>query len=93
MFEVLFQQNVKFILPPQENPFRAMTHYQGEDSQGVNGKNVWCCANTHLYAFQGWMDTSKGLSRKQIRERLKSEEGQMLIKECQLYAEMGGPQK
>lgn len=86
VFEVLFEKNVKYVLPPQENPFRAMTHYQGEDSQGVNGKNVWCCANTHLYAFQGWSDIAKGLSRKQIREKLKGNEGQMLIQECQLYA-------
>lgn len=30
VFEVVFQQKVKFTLPPEDNPFRAMTHYQGE---------------------------------------------------------------
>ena len=52
MFDVLFEQKIKMIMPPEENPFRAMTHYTGEDdNKSVNSKNVWCCANTHIYGF------------------------------------------
>jgi len=27
VLEVLFEKKIKMILPPDENPFRAMTHY------------------------------------------------------------------
>jgi hypothetical protein len=53
VFEVLFENKIKMILPPDENPFRAMTHYQGEEDKSIlkNGNKIWCCANTHLYGF------------------------------------------
>lgn len=90
VFKVLFEEKVKMILPPEENPFRAMTHYQGEGA----GSNVWCCANTHLYGFQGWLDPVGGkLTSAQIRQNLKSETGQKLVMECRLWAELGGVKK
>ena len=53
------------ILAPEDNPFRAMTHYEGEEDKSKlkNGNKVWCCANTHLYGFQGWInpDNDKGM--------------------------------
>ena len=55
VFEVLFEGKVKYILPAEENPFRAMTHYQSNEKvSATEEQNVWCCANTHMYGFQGW---------------------------------------
>ena len=48
VFEIIFEGKVKFIMAPEDNPFRAMTHYQGE---GDAGKDVWFCANHSMYGF------------------------------------------
>ncbi len=35
-----------------------MTHYQGEEDKSIlkNGYKIWCCANTHIYGIQGWIN-------------------------------------
>ena len=74
VFENIFDKKVKMILAPEQNPFRAVTHYSDEASQN----NIWCCANTHMYGMQGWAD--KPMTRKDMKEKLASVAGEYCLK-------------
>jgi hypothetical protein len=93
VFQIIFEGKVKFMMAPDDNPFKAMTNYQGE---GPEGKNVWFCANHSMYGFQGWLkpdDKSQVLTHKQVRQNIKKESGQNLVKELHHCAMVGGPPK
>lgn len=64
VLEVIFEGKIKQVLQPEHNPFRAATHYTNEDSGKPNGQNVWCCANTHNYGLQGWVNKDDKLTRR-----------------------------
>jgi hypothetical protein len=55
-------------MQPQENPFRAVTHYV-EDGRK---EGSWSCASTHMYGLKGWKNPSDKVTAKDIREFFKS---------------------
>lgn len=64
---MIFENKVEYIIKPQENPFRAATHYHEEGKKETS----WSCSNTHFYGLKGWKDHNDKLGVKQVRDNLK----------------------
>eukprot|EP00347_Sterkiella_histriomuscorum_P009367 403341486 len=88
VFQVIFEGKVNYVLEPQENPFRAATHYHEEGKKETS----WSCSNTHFYGIKGWKDQNDKLTVKQVRENLKSQKGKGLLQELLFYLNQGGQQ-
>jgi len=71
----------KYLIEPQENPYRALTHYHEEGKKETS----WSCSSTHYYALQGWNEGGK-VTAKEVREYIRSPEGKQLLSELSLYA-------
>eukprot|EP00347_Sterkiella_histriomuscorum_P021824 403332639 len=88
VFQVIFEGKVNYVFEPQENPFRAATHYHEEGKKETS----WSCSNTHFYGIKGWKDQNDKLTVKQVRENLKSQKGKGLLQELLFYLNQGGQQ-
>ena len=53
VLETIFENKVNFVIEPQQNPFRAVTHYHEEGKKETS----WSCSSTHLYCIKGWKET------------------------------------
>ena len=87
VFDKVFQGRVNYFMQPQENPFRAVTHYTAEGRK----EGSWSCGQTHLYGLQGWKEGSTPLTWREIKEYLNSTQGKMTLTECLMYARQGAP--
>ena len=86
VFEVIFEGKANIFLEPQENPFRAVTHYHEEGKKETS----WSCSSTSFYGIKGWKEEVKALTAKEMREKLKTNTVKNLINELLFYANTGG---
>ena len=77
------------MLEPMANPFKAVTRYTNSTNPGKGTCN-WCCANVHIYGFQGWdKNAGEPLYAKEIKANLASDKGKGLLQELLIYCNSG----
>lgn len=74
VLETIFDDRIRFIIEPQENPFRAVTYYHEEGKR----EQSWSCSSTHLYGIQGWKEDDIKMGVKEVRENLKGKGNALL---------------
>ena len=78
VFERIFEGKVNYFMEPEENPFRAVTHYTAEGRK----EGSWSCGQTHLYGLQGWKEGAQPVTWRSVKEFLTGDRGKMFMLEC-----------